>query len=354
MDDFAENVTIMRASVDPVDRQVYAWVLGHRRTTVAEFAHDLGISVEQGWAALERLVALRLVFRDADDPDAGYAVAPELAMSELAAPVEARIRAQQEELAHMRGLLAGFTPYYQRSCGAGCTGSGVQVIVSLPEVRSALNHASDNCTREVLASQPGGGSRVPEAMEEALVRDRALLGRGVRMRTLYHHTARFNGPSQAYVAAASRLGGQYRTAHQLFGRLIVFDRELAFVPVQDGSWGAVAIREPSLVAYLCELFEHTWAAARPFADAADDGLEQVAQELDETIVELLAAGLKDETIARRLGMSLRTARRHIADILQQLNAESRFQAGVAAVRAGLLKEQAGPEARDQGYGTANP
>jgi DNA-binding CsgD family transcriptional regulator len=353
MDNFAENITSVRAPVDPVDTQVYAWVLGHRRTAIAEFAQDLSISVEQGRAALERLVALRLVFRDATDPDAGYAVAPELAMTELAAPVEARIRAQQEELAHMRGLLAGFTPHYQQSCGAGCTGSGVQVIGSLREVRSALNRASDTCTREVLASQPGGGSRAPEAMEEALVRDRALLGRGVKMRTLYHHTARFNGPSQAYVAAASRLGGQYRTAHQLFGRLIVFDRELAFVPVQDGSWGAVAIREPSLVAYLCEIFEHTWTAARPFADAADDGLEQVAQELDETIIELLAAGLKDETIARRIGMSLRTARRHIADILQQLNAESRFQAGVAAVRAGLLKEQAGPETRDRGCGTEN-
>ncbi|WP_031065703.1 helix-turn-helix domain-containing protein [Streptomyces sp. NRRL WC-3742] len=339
MDNLTENLTSARPSVDPVDRQVYAWVLGHRRTAVKEFAHDLNLPVDRARASLERLVALRLVFLDPDDPDAGYAVAPELAVTELAAPVEARIRAEQEQLARTRALLADFAPVYQNSCGAGCSGTGVQVIASLPEVRSALNRASDDCTLEVLASQPGGGSRVPSAMEEALVRDRALLGRGVRMRTLYHHTARFNGPSQAYVAAASRLGGQYRTAHQLFGRLIVFDRELAFVPVQDGSSGAVAIREPSLVAYLCELFEHTWAEARPFADAADDGLEQVAQELDETILELLAAGIKDETIARRLGMSLRTTRRHIADIMQQLNAESRFQAGVAAVRAGLLPEE---------------
>ncbi|MFJ9691518.1 LuxR C-terminal-related transcriptional regulator [Kitasatospora sp. NPDC101183] len=339
MDEFAEITTSGRSSADPVDQRVYAWVLHHRRTAAKEAAHDLDLTDGQARAALERLVALRLVFRDADDPDTGYAVAPELAVTELAAPVEARIRAEQEELARMRGLLAGFTPYYRRGgCGAGCSGSGVQLLASLPEVRSALNRASQECTREVLACQPGGGSRVPEAMEEALGRDQALLGRGVKMRTLYHHTARFNGPSQAYVAAASLLGGEYRTAHQLFGRLIVFDRELAFVPSKDGSWGAVAVRDPSLVTYLCELFDHTWAAARPFADAADDGLEQVAQELDETIVELLAAGLKDETIARRLGMSLRTARRHIADIMQQLNAESRFQAGVAAVRAGLLTE----------------
>ncbi len=188
----------------------------------------------------------------------------------------------------------------------------------------------------MLTSQPGGGARVPAAMEEAISRDREMLERGVRIRTLYHHTSRFNGPSQAYVAAASALGAQYRTAHELFGRLIVFDREVAFLPVQDDSWGAVVIREPSTVSYLCEIFEQTWALATPFADAATQGLEQVSQEIHETIVKLLAAGLKDETIARRLGMSLRTARRHIADIMTQLNATSRFQAGFATGVSGLL------------------
>ena len=49
------------------------------------------------------------------------------------------------------------------------------------------------------------------------------------------------------------------------------------------------------------------------SDAATDGLEAVAKDLDRTILRLLATGLKDETIARRLGMSLRTTRKHIAE-----------------------------------------
>ncbi|MFE4329609.1 DJ-1/PfpI family protein, partial [Streptomyces sp. NPDC056831] len=124
-------------------------------------------------------------------------------------------------------------------------------------VRNTLNQASNRCRKEVLTSQPGGGARDPEAMREAPVRDQSMLERGIQLRTLYHHTARFNGPSQAYVAAASALGGKYRTAHELFGRLIVFDREPAFIPVQDDSWGAVVIREPFTVRYLCEIFEQT-------------------------------------------------------------------------------------------------
>lgn len=100
--------------------------------------------------------------------------------------------------------------------------------------------------------------------------------------------------------------------------------------------GAVVIREPSTVAYLCTIFEQTWDRAQPFADAASQGLEEVSREIHETIIQLLAAGLKDEAIARRLGMSLRTARRHIADIMEELDAASRFQAGVAAASRGLL------------------
>ncbi|KOG32387.1 hypothetical protein ADK34_09305 [Streptomyces viridochromogenes] len=49
---------------------------------------------------------------------------------------------------------------------------------------------------------------------------------------------------------------------------------------------------------------------------------------------LLAQGAKDEVIARRLGMSLRTCRRHIAELLEELGAESRFQGGALAERAG--------------------
>ncbi|WP_371480263.1 response regulator transcription factor [Kitasatospora sp. NBC_00315] len=326
---------------DPVDTAVYDWVLTHRRldlTALADHLRRLGLDPAGAGSALHRLTEWQLVHRDPRDPAVGYAVAPDAAMTALAAPVEAAIRRSQEELARRRTQVAGFLPHYRRSPGADGAGQGLRVIASLPEVRAALDRASDSCREEVLTSQPGGGSRVPEAMEEALGRDHALLARGVRMRTLYHHTARFNGPSQAYVEAATGLGAEYRTAHELFGRLIVFDRELAFLPLSDGSWGALMVSQDSLVAYLCEIFEQSWALARPFAAAAEEGLEQVARELDRTIVRMLAAGLKDEAIARRLGMSLRTARRHIADIMTQLAAESRFQAGVAAARTGLLDD----------------
>ena len=50
----------------------------------------------------------------------------------------------------------------------------------------------------------------------------------------------------------------------------------------------------------------------------------------------LAAGAKDEQIARTMGLSLRTIRRRIADLMIELGADTRFQAGAEAVRRGWL------------------
>ena len=50
----------------------------------------------------------------------------------------------------------------------------------------------------------------------------------------------------------------------------------------------------------------------------------------------LAGGAKDEQIARALGLSVRTVRRRVAELLDELGADSRFQAGVEAVRRGWI------------------
>ncbi|GAA3486464.1 LuxR C-terminal-related transcriptional regulator [Streptomyces cremeus] len=323
---------------DPSETELalYDWVLEHQEVDTERAAAHLGLDPNAVRDALDRLRRSGLVQRTAGDPARELAVGPEVATGAHIALLEQDIREKQRQIAGIQAAAARFAPAYQRH--AACGARGVEVISTLDEVRALLNRLSLQCRDEVLSCQPGGGARDHEPMEDALARDRPLLERGVRLRTLYHHTARFHGPSQVYVAAASALGGQYRTSHELFGRIIIFDRETAFLPTTDGAWGAVVIREPNTVAFLCGLFEQKWETATPYANAGDEGFAKVAGELDRTILHLLSAGLKDESVARRLGMALRTTRRHIADIMDQLGAESRFQAGVAAARSGLLDD----------------
>jgi DNA-binding NarL/FixJ family response regulator len=51
----------------------------------------------------------------------------------------------------------------------------------------------------------------------------------------------------------------------------------------------------------------------------------------------MAKGYTDEVLARKLGMSVRTCRRHIASLMRRLDAVSRFQAGVRAGRRQLVE-----------------
>ena len=54
------------------------------------------------------------------------------------------------------------------------------------------------------------------------------------------------------------------------------------------------------------------------------------------ILRQLQSGSKDEQIARTMGLSLRTVRRRIAELMIELGADTRFQAGAEAARRGWL------------------
>ncbi|MFG2225137.1 LuxR C-terminal-related transcriptional regulator [Streptomyces sp. NPDC048644] len=315
---------------------LYRWVARNGKMDAGLAAIELGLTPGALEAALASLTDLGLLRANADDPARLRPVDPDLVAAVVTTSMESAIRTHQAELHRTREQFADLRDHYRENLRR--LPAGFEVIPGPQEVRAALTLAAQECKHEMLTSQPGG-NRNPEVLQEALPRDTAMLARDVRIRTLYHHTARFNGPSQAYVATLSAHGAQYRTRHELFGRLIAFDRRLAFIPERGDTWGALMIREPSVVSYLCDVFEQEWTQATPFSDAATDGLELVAKDIDRTILRLLATGMKDATLARRIGMSLRTARKHIADIMETLGAESRFQAGVLAARQGLLDEE---------------
>jgi DNA-binding NarL/FixJ family response regulator len=54
------------------------------------------------------------------------------------------------------------------------------------------------------------------------------------------------------------------------------------------------------------------------------------------VLRLLADGLPDASIARRLSLGPRTVARRISEIYEQLGVDTRFQAGVAAAKLGII------------------
>jgi DNA-binding CsgD family transcriptional regulator len=157
------------------------------------------------------------------------------------------------------------------------------------------------------------------------------------MKVIYQHTARNDVPTRSYVREVAARGAHVRTSNEIFDRMIIFDRRVAFVPheMPDGSIGAAVMHEPAMVGLLLRIHEHVWRSASVF-DPKEAAYGETFDEVRATILELLASGLKDEVIARRLGMSARTCRRHISRLMSELSAASRFQAGVAAATIGLV------------------
>jgi DNA-binding NarL/FixJ family response regulator len=89
------------------------------------------------------------------------------------------------------------------------------------------------------------------------------------------------------------------------------------------------------VAALVRLFELLWEQACPLPRWRPEDPVATTGALDVELLRLLATGMKDEAIARDLGISLRTLGRRMATLLERLGARTRFQAGLQSARKGL-------------------
>ncbi|MFD9032392.1 LuxR C-terminal-related transcriptional regulator [Streptomyces sp. NPDC059567] len=315
---------------DPPAR-VYTTILGRDPdlpARPADLAEELELPLARVESAVSALLDMGLLRRT---PERGVLpVPPDEAVQRTLGPLEREMRARRLHMERTREQLMAFMPLYETHLSQLThlrQAEYVEVLTDLRAVREAITELGRTCEREVMTAQPGGGRRA-EVLEEAVARDEELLRRGVRMRILYQHTARFSSGTCAYVERVGKLGAQVRTLDDEFMRMLVFDRATAVIPVPDDPNAAVLIREPHVVSFMVGAYERLWLEALPFETEWDrQTIMDISDELKQTIVRLLTEGLTDAAIARRLGLSVRSCRRHVADVMAALGAESRFQAG---------------------------
>ncbi|RKN51635.1 LuxR family transcriptional regulator, partial [Streptomyces klenkii] len=176
-----------------------------------------------------------------------------------------------------------------------------------------------------------------EAIRAATPLDLEVLERGVRMRQLIQQAARNHWAVAQYTETLVGAGAQVRTAGVLPARLLIYDRGCAVLPLdpRHSAAGAALVRDPAVLAFLQQLFEHYWDRAVDFAkDDQKGGPEPTG--VERNVLLLMAAGKKDEAIAHQLGMSPRSVSRIVARLMDRLGADSRFQAGARAASNGWL------------------
>lgn len=188
----------------------------------------------------------------------------------------------------------------------------------------------------------------PQALAAARAGDLALIDRGIQMRTivLAGHL-RKSRELLDYQLQMVEAGAYVHVASTLPTRLSLWDKSAALLPTDPLSpgTGACLTTLPGLVDALVQTFERTWEnSSQPLQKyvASRSGAEESAEDgwtpsvLESEVLRLLASGHKDESIARRVGMSLRSVRRVIAKISEELDTSSRFQMGVRAMQRGFL------------------
>ncbi len=166
------------------------------------------------------------------------------------------------------------------------------------------------------------------------------LAEGVDYQVLYDRSALARPPQLELTSQMVSRGEQARVVHLAPTKLLVVDNEVALLPLTTSEQtveSAVVIHSSALLASILRIFDDLWRFAAPFtAEPGPVDGEIPTSEEERWILSLLASGATDETIGRLMGFSARTAHRRVRDLVARLGVETRFQAGVQAVKLGWL------------------
>lgn len=228
-----------------------------------------------------------------------------------------RVEERLRDLRQVRGLLGrlGDTAH-------GRTTPGVEPIADelAPTVVQRLLHEASGVLRNVAMVVDSG-----PALDDTTMRDGKLwISAGNVQRTLYPATVLDTPQGLQWLRSWAGVGEEQRLLPDVGSEFAVFGDvgSVALARWGDLTSGYVLIRDPLLVSTLTAYFDLAWdhAHAVPFASSGPG---------DARLIELLGMGLKDEAIARFLGIGLRTVRRRVAALMSIHGVDTRFQLGAA-------------------------
>lgn len=282
--------------------------------------------------ALAVLAELGLV-RESDDGDSSWVpVDPATVQAQIVAPMTQEGVRLLQESAEWANNFTALRSAWRRS--APDDERGPFTYVHRPAIQSFVDSLAAECEFEALTAQPQNRRAGGDALADAIAKEEAMINRGVRMRTLYQHAARRSSETREYVSAVVAAGGEVRTLDEFFNRILIFDRQIAVIPSPDGVDVAVAVREPSVVAYLVDVFERAWERGRPFGHGDPSTLKDIATEQRSMTLRMLIEGHSDPAASKRLGVSPRTYAGYVADLKEEYDVDTRFQLGYEIGRSG--------------------
>ncbi|MFC9604651.1 MULTISPECIES: helix-turn-helix transcriptional regulator [Streptomyces] len=321
--------------VSPAEEEIYRHFLRNPDTSADDIHLLVHTEQDDARRSLDRLRELGLLH-----PDSSHeCVSPADPGVALARLTDARLNALHEELRRVmqaRDLVDGLRAEQGSRLPPV---QGIEQLEGLSEIRNRIDDLAFFARDEILSVEPYTKLSA-ENIERSRPLDLRCLRRGVRIRNVVLAAALDDLPTREYLRELVKRGAQIRVAENITERILVYDGRTALVPVdpQNTARGALLAHKSGLVSNIIALFEKIWTQADDLltvtkeASDAVGGLSEIEQQV---LISMCTVG-KDEAGARELGISVRTYRRHVADLLQSLGAASRAQGALLARERGWI------------------
>lgn len=316
--------------VTTAEQGLYEVLLRHPEGTMAELTELTRIGQRRLRGLLKSLEDKGMVIRSPGRPSRFSPSPPDIAVEVLA------LR-RQEEIARARLVGAALVSRIrQENPPAGEL--PVEVVRGRQAVAQRFRQIQQMARQELAILDKPPYVVDPDGAQHLLQRE--VQSRGVRYRTIYDRDAL---ASAGRVEKMRQLAASGEDARVLAGvpmKLVIADRRIGLVPheLPNEDETVVLLRSSALLDGLITLFDTLWERATPlWPDAPSDAWSTNDQQL----LALLAAGLTDQAIARKLGVALRTVERRVRRVMDGLGARTRFQAGLQAAIRGLFRADDG-------------
>jgi DNA-binding NarL/FixJ family response regulator len=303
----------------------------------AKTAASLGLTeaeAELGWAELRKLGLLR-TGGNSEEVDS---VEPDTALMELLNRQREALRTQSLQLSTVVTAAEALIERYRPAVLRETAEIEVELVTNRNRGRQLVLDFDAAINKSVSSMHPGP-LPTAEVLAASLESDRGLLTRGVHVRAIYGQSINSAPRQRKYLADLAATGVEVRLAEQVPFDLLIADSHTALVLHLSDEWGpAVIVRGSALVRSYVAMYEDCWLRSVAYSAKSGNSFEADGEltEQHRTTMRLLANGLTDERIARKLGVSLRTVSRLVSEVMRYLQAESRFQAGVLAANRGLI------------------
>lgn len=316
--------------VDHEVESAYRRLLRSSPCPLPELAAALGVDTGTATRTVTRLAELGLA-RVEGDGSVVHVVDPNVGLAALAARVDAELAQRREQLEQGRRAIAELVT----GLGQGSRSQNVQVadvVWGAHDIKARTQQLTAAASSEVVAMSTSGA---------VLLDGSALPGwgaDGVCCRLVFGQARHPDPVRDRWLRTLAEQGADVRIGQVPTSALII-DSATVALPVCDTASGQTVglatLRLPSAVTAVVELFERVWEAATPLVETY--AREGAVTSREQHLLDLLVAGATDQSAAYRLGVSVRTVRRMVAELMSRLGARSRFEAGARAAERGWLR-----------------